>query len=79
MNDFFVSDSVRLDPGSWQKAFDAAVDLISIHEPLIHDPESQQILRPCLWREKRRGHRAQVLRGSPWQKETPPDCAHVRP
>ena len=31
MNDFFVSDSVRLDPGSWQKAFDATVDLISIH------------------------------------------------
>jgi len=32
MNDYLISDSVRLDLGSWQKAFDAAVDLISIHD-----------------------------------------------
>ena len=78
MNDFFVSDSVTSDPGSWQKAFDAAVDLISIHD------RSFKILKVNKSFARAFGVKQDAVIGRKCYeivhgtKRPPPDCAHAR-
>ncbi len=78
MNDYLVSESPPLDFASLQKAFDAAVDLISIHSPsfailnvnksfarAFGVKQDAVIGRKCY----------EIVHGT---KRPPPDCPHVR-